>query len=586
MSEATGAPVMPAESPDLSIVASGLIREFHEAGVLDWADVHVARRIMQLSAETNPSVELAAALTVWAVRAGSVCIDLETIAAETFERGEERADTALLSWPDPSDWVKLLAGSPSVGCEPDGPQRPLRLVGSRVYLDRYWRDEERVRDSLQRRVAQVAPPVDGALLDAQLDALFTDDPEDLQRQACRVAATSWVSVVAGGPGTGKTTIIGRILVALDALGLRRVALAAPTGKAAVRLGEAVSAELHARGLSGSTARAEPVTLHRLLGLRPGSGPTDGAPGRLPYDVIVVDEMSMVSLPLMARLLTATALDTRLVLVGDPDQLASVEAGAVLADLTDGVASKLGVVKLTKNYRFGSAIARLADAVRGGDADEVLRLLAENSDAVSFAETDLLTTPVPLRARIAEVGAELWNAADSGDIDAALRVLDTHRVLCGHRRGPFGVSTWNRHAHRWISDITPEFGADGEWYVGRPVLVTHNTSELGLFNGDTGVVVAGAGARRVAFPGGRTVPVSALDDVSTAHAMTVHKSQGSQFDEVSLILPPPGSPLLTRQLLYTAVTRARRHLTVYGQADAVAEAVARPALRASGLRARL
>jgi exodeoxyribonuclease V alpha subunit len=570
--------------PDMSLDSTGLLGVFERARVLEWSDVHVARRLTRITGEARESVQLAAALAVWAARAGSVCVDLTTVSEESFEFGEESVDTAGLPWPTPAEWVSALADSPMVGCEPSGARRPLRLVGTQVYLDRYWREEEVVRESLQRRMARQAPLVDEETLDRALDRLFSGARIDGQRQACRSAARSWVSVIAGGPGTGKTTTIGRLLLVFHELGLRRVALAAPTGKAAVRLGEAVRSEFAGQGAEELTGGIEAMTIHRLLGLRPGVGPR--AVDALPHDVIVVDEMSMVSLPLMARLVSAVRPDTRLVLVGDPDQLASVEAGAVLADLTESsAADRLGVVRLTENFRFGSDIAAVAEAIRKGDSDGTLAALHEGV-TVRLAETDLQTIPGELQDRIVDVGSRLHAAALDGDAARALAVLDEHRVLCGHRTGPFGVATWNRLVHRWTSDAIPGYADEGEWYPGRPILVTENSTELGLFNGDTGVVVATPLGLRAAFPGDRIFPVHLLDAVATAYAMTVHKAQGSQFGSVSLIVPPPGSPLLTRQLLYTAVTRAKQALTLYGQADAVADAVRRPALRASGLRQRL
>ncbi|WP_028708654.1 exodeoxyribonuclease V subunit alpha [Propionicicella superfundia] len=577
----------PLPAPDLSLVSTGLIAEFEAAGVLQWADVHVAHRLAQLAGEGRPDVVLAAALAVWAARAGSVCVEIDAVAGELFETGEERIDTTSLPWPAVDPWLAALTESPLVGCEPDGPRRPLRLAGTRLYLDRYWREEELVREALQRRIARPAPMVDAAILDRSLAALFSGDTASGQRDACRTAAGSWVSVIAGGPGTGKTTTIGRLLLTFHELGLRRIALAAPTGKAAVRLGEAVRAQFVLHGAGELADRVEAVTLHRLLGLRPGGAPSSGSADVLPHDVIVVDEMSMVSLPLMARLLAAVRPDTRLVLVGDPDQLASVEAGAVLADLTESPsASRLGVVRLTQNFRFGSDIARVADAIRSGEADAVVAALRAGSAATVLVETGFQTVPEDLRERVVEVGALIHESALAGDVSGALAALEGHRVLCGHRTGPYGVAAWNRHVHQWLSDAAPGYAAEGEWYPGRPVLVTENSAELGLFNGDSGVVVATSGGPRVAFPGGRIVPVHLLDAVATAHAMTVHKAQGSQFAAVSLILPPPGSPLLTRQLLYTAVTRAKTRITLYGQAEAVVDAVQRPARRASGLRTRL
>ena len=329
-----------------------------------------------------------------------------------------------------------------------------------------------------------------------------------------------MTVLAGGPGTGKTTTVARLLALLtDQPGpAPRIALAAPTGKAAARLAEAVrtaAAELSAedqRRLGELTAS----TLHRLLGWLPESRTRfrHDAQNHLPHDVIIVDEMSMVSLTMMARLLEATRPDARLILVGDPDQLSSVEAGAVLADIARGpgrgdaeLATRLaalgltgdepagpvrGVVQLTHTWRFGGAIDELARAIRAADADSVIAVLRSGSPDVVFAEVDLeQPRPAGLDAMATEVrraGGRLRDAALRGDVGAALEALDQHRVLCAHRRGPYGVTRWSAEIEHWLAEALPGYGEDGEWYLGRPLLVSANDYELGLFNGDTGVVV--------------------------------------------------------------------------------------------------
>nr|MBA3908151.1 exodeoxyribonuclease V subunit alpha [Pseudonocardiales bacterium] len=407
--------------------------------------------------------------------------------------------------------------------------------------------------------------------------------------------------LAGGPGTGKTTTVARLLALLrEQHPTCRIALTAPTGKAAARLQEAVSAELPA----GSAARvADAATLHRLLGWRPGGTFRYGPAERLPYDVVVVDETSMVSLPMMARLLDAVRPQARLVLVGDPDQLASVEAGAVLGDLAraDGPTEPAldaalgglglpsgvvnGVVTLDHVWRFGGAIEEFAQAVQAGDADGALELL-------NAGETDLeLVAPddvAALRADVVAAGTALADAAWAGRAEAALAALELHRVLCAHRRGPFGVARWSAEVERWLAP-TRERGAPGLWQPGRAVLVTANDYDSGLFNGDTGVVVMTADGPRVAFARGGPpafYPPSRLGEVAGVQVMTVHRAQGSQVRRVGVVLPPPESPLLTRELLYTAVTRAREHVRIVGTPESVRAAVTRPVARASGLRHRM
>jgi exodeoxyribonuclease V alpha subunit len=576
----------------IPVRADGLLREFAEAGVLTAADVHVARRLARLGGEQRETVLLAAALAVRGVRAGSVCVELATVADSVVP--DEDAEPVELAWP--ADW-SALDDSPVVAVGADAPWRPLRLVDGLLYLDRYWQQEQQVRRELDERAARPAPPVDLA----GLPALFDGPAPDLQRLAAAVAAGRWVSVVTGGPGTGKTHTVARLLkLLIDQPGPRpRVALAAPTGKAAARLQESVLEQAAAVGLPlDLTAQ----TLHRLLGWRPDSRSRfkHDATNRLPYDVVVVDESSMVSLTLMARLLEALRPTARLVLVGDPDQLTPVDAGAVLSDLVhrpapaaaaDGVPVQVaddgaelddedhaqlrnGVVRLRVSQRYGPGIAGLAEAVRAGDADRVLELLAAGGDLRLDSGT------AALEDRIGEVAEEMSAAAERGDAARCLALLGRHRLLCAHRHGPFGVSVWNDRIGRRTGAVP------GEWAPGLPLIVTANDYENSLWNGDTGVVVRTADGPRAAFLRGAgpvEVPLSRLSSVSPAHALTVHRSQGSQFEEVSVLLPPATSPLLTRELLYTAVTRASRGVRVVGTEEAVRAALSRQVVRASGLR---
>jgi len=418
-----------------------------------------------------------------------------------------------------------------------------------------------------------------------------------------------LTIVAGGPGTGKTTTVARILALLheqtDAHGSPplRVALAAPTGKAAARLEEAVHDE--ARTLDVTPAVRERLlassatTLHRLLGWRPGHRTrfAHHRGNRLPHDVVIVDETSMVSLSMMAKLAEAVRPSARLVLVGDPQQLASVEAGAVLGDLVaPGGAIGDGVVVLRHVYRFGGGIAELAAAVQAGEADAAMAVLTTGREDVTWIDADVATDAIadgalaPVRTAVVDAGRRVVDAASAGDGRAALDALGTMRVLCAHRHGPYGVSRWMRQLQSWLDAGVDGFSTRGEWYPGRPLLVTANDYGLGLYNGDTGVVVT-AGGERVAAVFERRgelvrVAPTVLSAVETAYAMTIHKSQGSQFTSVAVLLPDPTSPILTRELLYTAVTRARRQLTVVGTEASIRAAVTRPIARASGLRAAL
>jgi exodeoxyribonuclease V alpha subunit len=246
----------------------------------------------------------------------------------------------------------------------------------------------------------------------------------------------------------------------------------------------------------------------------------------------------------------------------------------------------GVVTLEHVWRFGGAIAALARAVQAGDADTAVALLRAGTEDLEFVDTDSAAAPEAVRGDVVEAGRALAAAAGMNDVPAALAALERHRLLCGHRRGPYGVARWSREIERWLAEALPGSAARGEWYPGRPVLVTANDYDTGLYNGDTGVVVATPDGPRVAFPGRAPLAPSRLADVVTVHATTVHRGQGSQFARVTVVLPPAESPLLTRELLYTAVTRARGFVRVVGSEAAVRAALARPVSRASGLRHRL
>jgi len=641
--------------------ATGLLAAFNEAGVLDASDVHVAVRLGRLAGITDEEVLLATALAVRAPRLGHVRTDLATVAVTADADVDLPVDVAALPWPEPTGWVERVAANDLVG-----PGRPLRLEGTALYLDRYWTEEVQVAADLLARSGDLAGGVDTATLAAGLSRLFptyeaatgaaasgslvestgaagpsgsfaeADEP-DLQRMAAATAVLHRLTVIAGGPGTGKTTTVARILALIaeqaSAVGARPplVALGAPTGKAAARLEQAVHEQAHAMQIDeGTRARLlalHGTTLHRLLGSLPGNHTRfrHDRLNRLPHDVVVVDETSMVSLSHMARLVEAVRPDARLILVGDPQQLASVEAGAVLGDVVGPAAERLriseparralesvtgslapgqpetsesigdGIVVLRRVHRFGEVIGHLSDAIRRGDADATVDLLRQAHYEVTWIEADV-TDPagagslLAVRAAAVEAGRRVREAAEAGDENAALDALGGFRLLCAHRRGPAGALTWMDNVERWLAADGTGFSGGGAWYPGRPLLITANDYSLRLYNGDTGVVVARASGRIVAAfeRQGEVVEVSParLAAVETVYAMTVHKAQGSQFDTVAVLLPGPESPILTRELLYTAVSRARERVILVGSEAAVRSAVDRPIARASGLRERL
>lgn len=571
-----------AHDRDLALGAGGLLAHFNVAGVLTSADVHVAANLGRLAGEGDDAVLLAVALAVRAVRHGSVCLDLAAVP-------QSLADLDL-PWPEPGTWPAAISASPLIAAG------VVHLEHGLVYLDRYHEQETQVLHDLRDRGRSVHT-VDEALLDQSLARVFPDVASAEQRAACRRAATQATTVITGGPGTGKTTAVAGLLVALveqaEARGeTLRIALAAPTGKAAARLEQSVrdSASRFGGQDQGRLADVTAMTMHRLLRRHPGNSTRfrHHRGNRLPHDLVVVDEASMVSLTMMARLLEAVRPEARLVLVGDPDQLSSVDAGAVLTDLVRGYEHRgdTPVAALTTAHRYGAEIGELAEALRLGDADRAVAALRAGGDAVEWvAAGDPAGT---IRSAVLPHALAVHDAAVAGDPSRALAALDRHRLLCAHRDGPFGVRHWNRRIEQWFTAETGVSVHDAA-YLGRPILASSNDYSLGVYNGDTGVIVASAVGARAAIATGvgfLEIAPSRLGDVETMHAMTIHKSQGSQADEITVLLPDEDSRLLTRELFYTAVTRAQRKVRVIGSESAVRAAIARQALRASGLRARL
>ena len=556
---------------------AGPLGELNRAGLLAAGDVRTAQAVVRLGAEPSPTVELAVALLVRAARNGSVCVDLHEVADLLPDH----------PWPEPDAWLDEVLASPLTGVA-------LRVEAGLLYLHRYWAEEGSVVDDLKGRLARQQPVVDEDRLAAALDRLFPDSWSE-QREAAAASVRRWTSVITGGPGTGKTATLARLLAVIaDASDAPpRIALAAPTGKAAARMTQSVAGaaaeETFPEGDRSVVEGLTASTLHRLLGFRSDNHSRfrHHRGNQLPHDVVVVDEASMVSLSLMARLVEAIRPDARLVLLGDADQLASVEAGAVLRDVVTGFAgrSPSPVSLLETSRRYGPDIEALATAVRTGDATTAWELLSAGTEAVQLIDP---ADTAAIRDVVAPRAAALLARAQSGDPVGTIEALNAHKVLCAHRHGPWGVTTWNDLIAQWLQ---VEVGL--EWlpyrYPGQPLIQTSNDYGLRLWNGDTGVVLGGDDARAVFDDGseeGRLVSLSRLADVEVAHALTVHRSQGSEFGEVTVVLPDSDSRLLNRQLLYTAITRAVRVVRVVGTREAVEAAILREARRSSGLAGRL
>ena len=631
----------------------GGLRAFVEAGVFGPAEVHAAAVIAgRAGVEAgalwpDERVVLAAALAVWAPLHGHTCFDVDSVAtvvaeAVARESVDRRADADVaaepappLPWPDPKVWRRALAASDAVrvvdavDTTPVLDDRPLVVCGAKVYTQRQWIDECTVATALRRLAAAVPTDVPAASLEV-LGGLLPEDRAHANSQftAARAALTSNISVIVGGPGTGKTHTIACLLAALAAAGIGerplRIGLAAPTGKAAARMTEAIAhvgatalggIEL-AAAVSGHLAALSAVTVHRLLGPRPDHRTRfeHNQHHPLPYDVVVVDETSMLPLSLMARLLEAVPDSCRLVLVGDPDQLKSIDAGAVIGDIVRaaepaGAVLHHHVVRLTTQHRTGvaSPIGPLADAIRRGQADEVLHLLrrGDPEHRLAFVEVDdpstagAASSPSPwpgahalheVRDAVGGPFAAARAAAQNGNSMAALDAAGEARILCAHRRGPAGVAMWNHHVESWLLD-----DPNSQEYAGRAVLATRNDPRTGIVNGDAGVLVRMArsdgstGVLRAVFRRGdaiRDFAPAELDDLDTAFAVTIHKSQGSEYDTVVVVHPPSDSPLVARELLYTAVTRSSRRLVIIGSKESIRRAVDTPTRRVTGLIAAL
>ena len=592
----------PHRAASAGAATSSELDALHALGHLADIDRHFGAFVAELDGGTGNEVALAAGLASAHAREGHTCLTMVSLA------GSRWPDANGVELPELRPWLDSLKKSPAIRTNGTGERRPLVLdAGGRLYLERLWSAERQVAQAIQA----LARPVDTGLvpdagtLEAALDRFFPRPAaSERPRAAARAAVEQGLCVVTGGPGTGKTTTVAGITALLIDLGLAapgRIALAAPTGRAAARLQESVRERC--RALVPATPAladfaAEATTVHRLL---PGLG---RAPGRLALDALVVDEGSMVDLSLMGRILLALPDEARLILLGDASQLASVQPGAVFADLcgadedSDSPLRRC-IVRLDHNWRFdeGGGVGRLAAAVASGDAESALAALDDPADI----ETELR----PLLdgagfARIAaafadEHAAPLVRAIreeDAGGTGAVAGAgpFQRFQVLCAHRSGPFGSARFNALVERRLRALRLAPEGD-DFYPGRPLIVTRNDPRTGLSNGDTGIVVLDEqGRRRVRFPElrdeqgrPRLVAPARLPAHESYFALTVHRAQGSEYDEVAVVSGPAASRVATRELLYTAVTRARRRVIVHGTKESVAAAVGRRTERASGLR---
>jgi len=595
-------------------------------------DLAFAQFLQQTQASTEARHGWLAALVSHQFGRGHACLDL-------LQLGQHGAP--VLGWDArlqdqlPDDLASVAQSLPWIS----GASSPLVLEESRLYLRRNWQAEQSIRTSILARLAQPCPVP--ATLAQGLDALFGTTPAsatpDWQKVACALAARRRFTLITGGPGTGKTTTVVRLLALLQSQALAevagkplRIALAAPTGKAAARLGESIAQALRQLPvLMQQHIPTQAQTLHKLLQVR-AAVQASPAPA-LALDLVVVDEASMIDLELMARLLSCVPLSASLILLGDKDQLASVEAGAVMGQLCEGAqaagydpetldwvrgatgqdlsawrgsgsALAQQTVMLRHSHRFAadSLIGQWASAVNAGERQPLVKLWTDTPpwQAGVAAAVTRLAPQQGFDTRLAALIQSGWHdwrvqlgalaaqpCSDAGAL-ALLQALGRFQVLCALREGPWGVIAINRGIARALGLAT-----EG-WFAGRPVMVTRNDYNLGLMNGDIGLCLPTARGLRVGFAGAapeggmavRWVLPSRLDAVETVFAMTVHKSQGSEFEHVALVLPEHIAPVLTRELLYTGITRAKQRLTlVVPQAGVLRQAAAQKILRSGGLR---
>ena len=601
-----------------------LLDAWTERGWLRRIDRALVRWLQQL-APLNELTQLAVALCSHQYGRGHICLDLAATLADADaslslppegDPGEAmpQRPSQRLAGVSLTQWLEALTDSHCLS----GANSPLVLAGHRLYLRRNFTFEQQVAAHIRQRLV---PQATSHTLAQQLAQLFPGDGVDWQKLACAVASRQRFAIITGGPGTGKTTTVVRLLGLLQqaASPRLRIGLAAPTGKAAARLTESIAGAVNRLQINDEVKASIPTdvsTLHKLLGVIPNSRHfRHHHQNPLHLDVLVVDEASMVDLEMMHALLDALPPEAKLILLGDKDQLASVEAGSVLGDLCNGAeaggynaetlawfealsgapVSEVSPgrqalaqcrVMLRHSHRFGaqSGIGQLARAVNRGDAETALRLF--DCDDLSRLPPEQL---LPLASRGYRHYLQVMQQRRQADLDswasAVLTAFGQFQVLCALRQGNYGVTGLNEQIAEALAAEKLISQAHG-WYEGRPVLVTRNNYTLELMNGDVGICLHDGERLRVAFvtAGGiKWVLPSRLTDVETVYAMTVHKSQGSEFAHAVLVLPDSLSPVLTRELIYTGITRAREHFTlVPGALSVLKPAIARKVERASGL----
>ncbi len=600
------------------------LSNLREKGIIRDIDVELCRLLKEQHHGISEHILLAACLVSHLYGRGDVCLPLQQYAStELFtESGQESNITA----PDLDSWINALKSSPIVG-QP-GDFKPLILDdANRLYFHKLWQYENQLAEQLIKRSQKETEYIDTELLKDGLDRLFGGSFEnpDWQRIAAATAVKKKLSVISGGPGTGKTSTVVRILALLLEQSSKQeeslnIALAAPTGKAAARLKDSILSAKDELEISDDIRTAIPdeaMTLHQLLGARRHTSVfKHNEENPVPYDLVIVDEASMVDQALMSKLMNALLNNTQVILLGDKDQLASVEAGSVLGDICDIDTNKIShkfadwlkelsldipqkniaanskpltdnITLLTKSYRFDkdSGIAQLAACVNRGASSIAMDVLASNdyegATLTSISDRDELNTV--LERELTEYFPKI---IESDSPEQALDHFGDFQILAAHRRGPWGIEYLNQLVEQLLQrqGLIPKYD---RWYVGKPVIVNVNDYTLGLHNGDTGICLRDEnGDLKVYFrheDSVRAIAPGRLPDHNMAYALTVHKSQGSEFDRVLLILPNHRSKVLSRELIYTAITRARTAISIAGGQSVLEYAIKTKLRRSSGLR---
>lgn len=572
------------------------IRELCEQQLISDLDYRFTDFICKLAGkQASTELAIASVLVNNLSTQGHICVDLAHYATRKFPNDDELA----IDCPVLGTWLDALHNCTLVG--EVGSYQPLILDGQRLYLYRYWQYEQQLLNAIQQRLSLSSNAVINA---DSLTRLFPQAAaNDLQKHAAQVALQSHFCIISGGAGTGKTTTVAKILaLLLEQNPQLRIALAAPTGKAATRLKETLMrADLDCSDVVKAAMPQQTYTLHRLLGAIPDTPNfRHHADNPLLYDVVVIDEASMVDLALMAKLLQALLPHTRLILLGDKDQLASVEIGSVLGDICAGAqetpqtpqAARLqeNIVLLQTSHRFkaDSGIGAVAEAVKRGDAEQALQHLHSEQIGLQWQNVPE-NSQLLINALRSSLLSGFQNYLRAKTPEQALQALDEFRVLSALRRGRYGVENLNRLIEQLFNEQRL-IDLNYRWYHRRPILITCNDYNLNLFNGDVGVIFWEQHEIKAFFRDEdnsiRSFYPNRLPEHETVYAMTIHKSQGSEFEKVLLLLPDQDSPLLTRELVYTGITRAKQAVAVWGKAAIFRNAVQQRIQRNSGLKAAL